>query len=47
MTSVNTQILHLRRKLETDPANPRYVRPGRGAATCLGYVLNLSADGRP
>jgi DNA-binding response OmpR family regulator len=33
--SVNTQILRLRRKLEPDPANPRYIRTERGA----GYLF--------
>src|SRR5712675_916880 len=38
--SVNTQILRLRRKLETDPAKPRYIRTERGA----GYVFNARVD---
>jgi len=33
--SVNTQVLRLRRKLETDPAKPRYIRTARGA----GYLF--------
>jgi two-component system OmpR family response regulator len=35
--SVNTQIMRLRRKLETDPANPRYILTERG----VGYVFNV------
>jgi two-component system OmpR family response regulator len=35
--SVNTQIMRLRRKLETDPANPRYILAERG----VGYVFNV------
>ncbi len=35
--SVNTQILRLRRKLETDPAKPRYICTERGA----GYVFSV------
>jgi two-component system OmpR family response regulator len=38
--SVNTQILRLRRKLETDPANPRYICTERGA----GYVFSVRVD---
>jgi len=38
--SVNTQILRLRRKLETDPANPRYILTERGA----GYVFSLRVE---
>ena len=38
--SVNTQILRLRRKLETDPANPRYILTERGA----GYVFSVRVD---
>src|ERR1700730_13823598 len=38
--SVNTQILRLRRKLESDPAKPRYIRTERGA----GYVFNVRVD---
>ena len=34
--SINMQILRLRRKLETDPANPRYILSERGA----GYVFS-------
>src|SRR5258708_5413308 len=38
--SGHTQILPLRRKLETDPAQPRYIRTERGA----GYVFNARGD---
>src|SRR5882762_11846228 len=38
--SVNTQILRLRRKLENDPAKPRYICTERGA----GYVFNARVD---
>jgi len=38
--SVNTQILRLRRKLEIDPAKPRYICTERGA----GYVFNVRVD---
>ena len=38
--SVNTQILRLRRKLETDPANPRYILTERGA----GYVFSVRVE---
>ena len=38
--SVNTQILRLRRKLETDPANPRYILSERGA----GYVFGVAVE---
>src|ERR1700675_558309 len=38
--SVNTQILRLRRKLESDPANPRYICTERGA----GYVFSARVD---
>ena len=38
--SVNTQILRLRRKLECDPATPRYIRTERGA----GYVFSVRVD---
>jgi two-component system, OmpR family, response regulator len=39
-TSVNTQILRLRRKIEKDPARPRFIRTERGA----GYVFNSHVD---
>ncbi len=38
--SVNTQILRLRRKLETDPVNPRYICTERGA----GYVFSVPVE---
>jgi len=38
--SVNTQILRLRRKLETDPAKPRYICTARGA----GYVFSVRVE---
>jgi DNA-binding response OmpR family regulator len=38
--SVNTQILRLRRKLETDPAKPSYIRTERGA----GYVFSVRVE---
>jgi DNA-binding response OmpR family regulator len=38
--SGNTQILPLRRKLETDPANPRYICTERGA----GYVFSVRVE---
>ncbi len=38
--SVNTQILRLRRKLERDPAKPRYIHTERGA----GYVFSARVD---
>jgi DNA-binding response OmpR family regulator len=38
--SVNTQIMRLRRKLEIDPVNPRYILSERGA----GYVFNIAVE---
>jgi DNA-binding response OmpR family regulator len=38
--SVNTQILRLRRKLETDPAKPRYICTERSA----GYVFSARVE---
>ncbi len=38
--SVNTQIMRLRRKLETDPTNPRYICTERGA----GYVFSVRVE---
>ncbi|HWZ72459.1 MAG TPA: response regulator [Casimicrobiaceae bacterium] len=38
--SVNTQVMRLRHKLETDPANPRYILTERGA----GYVFSVSVE---
>jgi hypothetical protein len=38
--SVNTQILRLRRKIETDPAKPRYICTERDA----GYVFSVRVE---
>jgi two-component system OmpR family response regulator len=38
--SVNTQVMRLRHKLETDPANPRYILTERGA----GYVFSVPVE---
>jgi DNA-binding response OmpR family regulator len=38
--SVNTQVMRLRRKLEADPAKPRYISTERGA----GYVFSVRVD---
>ena len=38
--SVNTQIMRLRRKLEADPAKPRYICAERGA----GYVFSIPVE---
>jgi len=38
--SVNTQVMRLRQKLETDPANPRYILTERGA----GYVFSVAVE---
>ena len=38
--SVNTQIMRLRRKLETDPTRPRYICTERG----VGYVFSVSVE---
>jgi two-component system OmpR family response regulator len=38
--SVNTQVLRLRRKLETDPIRPRYICSERG----VGYVFSASVE---
>jgi two-component system OmpR family response regulator len=38
--SVNTQILRLRRKLDTDPAKPSYIRTERGA----GYLFSVPVE---
>jgi len=38
--SVNTQVMRLRHKLETDPANPRYILTERGA----GYVFSVAVE---
>jgi two-component system, OmpR family, response regulator len=39
--SVNTQILRLRRKLETDPAKPRYICTERGAGYMFGVRVEI------
>jgi two-component system OmpR family response regulator len=38
--SVNTQVMRLRRKLETDPTRPRYIRTERGA----GYAFSVPVE---
>src|ERR1700704_1112575 len=38
--SVNTQVMRLRRKLEIDPAKPRYIRTERGA----GYMFSVPVE---
>jgi DNA-binding response OmpR family regulator len=38
--SVNTQVMRLRRKLETDATRPRYIRTERGA----GYVFSVAVE---
>ena len=38
--SVDVQIMRLRRKLEKDPANPRYIRTDRGA----GYLFGVPVE---
>jgi len=38
--SVNTQIMRLRHKLESDPGNPRYILTERGA----GYVFSVAVE---
>ena len=38
--SVNTQVMRLRRKLETDPANPRYIVTERD----VGYVFSVAVE---
>jgi two-component system, OmpR family, response regulator len=38
--SVNTQVMRLRRKLEADPAKPRYICTERGA----GYLFGVPVD---
>jgi DNA-binding response OmpR family regulator len=38
--SIDVQILRLRRKIESDPARPSYIRTERG----LGYVFDVSVD---
>jgi two-component system OmpR family response regulator len=38
--SIDVQILRLRRKIEPDPAEPRYIRTERG----IGYVFSVSVE---
>ena len=38
--SIDVQILRLRRKIEPDPANPRFIRTERGA----GYVFQAAVE---
>ena len=38
--SIDVQILRLRRKIEADPAHPRYITTERGA----GYVFNCAVE---
>jgi DNA-binding response OmpR family regulator len=38
--SIDTQIMRLRRKLETEPATPRYILTERGA----GYVFSVPVE---
>jgi two-component system OmpR family response regulator len=38
--TVNTQVMRLRRKLETDPARPRYICTERG----VGYVFSVPVE---
>jgi two-component system OmpR family response regulator len=38
--TVNTQVMRLRRKLETDPTRPRYICTERGA----GYVFSVPVE---
>src|SRR4029077_6280258 len=38
--SVNTQVMRLRRKLETDPEKPRYIRTERSA----GYAFSVAVE---
>jgi DNA-binding response OmpR family regulator len=37
--SIDVQILRLRRKIEPDPAHPRYIRTERGAGYCLDSAV--------
>jgi two-component system OmpR family response regulator len=39
--SVNTQVMRLRRKLETDPAEPSYLRTERGSGYCFGVPVEI------
>jgi DNA-binding response OmpR family regulator len=45
--TVNTQVMRLRGKLETDPAKPRYLLTERGAGTCSASRSIPSTDRRP
>jgi DNA-binding response OmpR family regulator len=38
--SVDTQIMRLRKRLERDPANPRYIRTERGS----GYIFDVAVE---
>jgi two-component system OmpR family response regulator len=38
---VNPQILRLRRKLERDPAKPRYICTERGAGSVFGAPVDI------
>ena len=38
--SIDIQILRLRRKIEADPAHPRFIQTERGA----GYVFNAPVE---
>jgi two-component system, OmpR family, response regulator len=38
--SIDVQILRLRRKIESDPSKPRYIKTERGA----GYIFSVSVD---
>jgi len=38
--SIDTQVLRLRRKLETDPAHPVYLKTERG----VGYIFDVAVD---
>jgi DNA-binding response OmpR family regulator len=37
--SIDVQILRLRRKIEPDPAHPRYIRTERGAGYCFDSAV--------
>jgi len=45
--SVNTQILRLRRKLESDPAKPCYICTERGRGMCSTHGSTSSTERRP
>jgi DNA-binding response OmpR family regulator len=38
--SIDVQILRLRRKIELDPSDPKFIRTERG----VGYVFEASVD---